>query len=281
MFKLLIRKDPLISFVVVNYIVSWSFIYPSFQLILKAEDDKFPMLALIGIIGAYGPSISALIIEKITMGNQGVKALLNKLLIWKLHFKWYLFIFLVPVLLYGLAVLSTQLFGYELDTINFKEGLSSSFLFILIALPFGPLGEELGWRGFFLPKLLQKFNIWKSSLIVGVIWTVWHLATFSLPGAAIPSVFEVSFYTLFLYLLMTIAESFLFTYIFLKTNGSVLIAILLHTAFNAGSNIVLTIFPQVENNVDQRYVIYVINILLIAVLSIGLLLIERKNKDVK
>ena len=273
--KTYIRKHPLVSFVLINYMISWIFIYPSFQLILNAEEGTFPLLASIGIIGVFGPSIAAIIVKKITHGNSGVKRLLKKLLIWKVQLKWYLFIFLIPIVLYALSVMSTALFGYQFEEINFKEGIVSIVPLLLIALPFGPLGEELGWRGFFLPKLLEKYTIWKSSLILGIVWTVWHLASFTLPGVTIPSVFEVSLWTLFLYLLMTIAEALLYTYVFLKTRGSVFIAIILHTVFNASSNIILTIFPQVENNVDQRELIYITNLLLVIIVSVFLL---RKNK---
>jgi len=270
--KTYIRNNPLVSFVLINYLVSWIFLYPSYQLILNAEEGTFPLLSLIGLVGAYGPSISAIIVEKITHGSQGVKVLLRKLLIWKVHLKWYIFVFLIPIALYCLAVVSSKLFGYQLEEINFKAGLNSFLPFLLIALPFGPLGEELGWRGFFLPRLLEKYNIWKSSLVLGLVWTIWHLASFTFPGAAIPSIFEVSVWTLFLYFLTIIAESLLFTYLFIKTRGSVLIAILFHTVFNASSNIILTVFPQVENNVEQRELIYILNILLITILSVFLLL---------
>ena len=281
MLKSNIQKYPLISFVIINYLISWSFLYPCYQMILNAEEDTFPKLALIGLIGAYGPTISAIIVEKITNGNQGIKELLKKLLIWKVHFKWYLFTFFIPVLLYGLAVLISKLFGFQLGQINLKEGLSSSFLFILIALPFGPMGEELGWRGFFLPRLLEKYNVWKSSIIIGFAWTIWHLASFTFPGAAIPSIFEVNLWTLFLYLLTIMGESLLFTYLFLKTRFSVLIAILFHAVFNASSNIVLTIFPQTENIVEQREIIYIINFLLILLLSIILLVRINKTDNPK
>ena len=273
-----IRNHPLIAFVLINYLISWTFLYPCYQLILNAEDDHFPMLALIGLIGAYGPTLAALIVERITGGAQGVKALLRKLLIWKVHIGWYFFVFLLPVLLYFLAVWSTQAFGYELGKMELKEGLSSYFLYILLALPFGPMGEELGWRGFMLPRLLEKFDLWKSSLILGVVWTFWHLASFTFPGAAIPSVFEVTPWTLFLYLLMITSETFLFTFLFLHTKGSVLIAILFHAVFNANSNIVLTIFPQIEEQVDHRELIYMINIALTGLLAFGLL-IWRTLKD--
>jgi len=257
------------------------FLYPSYQILLNAEDGTFPILALIGLIGAYGPTIAAIIVETLSTGSQGARALLKKLLIWKVNFGWYFFILAVPVVLYSLNVWSSSFFGFQLGQTNIKEGFISAFGFILLALPFGPMGEELGWRGFMLPRLLRKYNVWKSSLILGFVWTFWHIASFTFPGAAIPSIFDVSVWTIFLYLLSICAETLLMTFVFIKTKGSVLIAILFHAVFNASSNIVLTIFPLVENNVAQRETIYITNIILMALLAAVLLLTSHFTKEIK
>ncbi|MFC1565832.1 hypothetical protein ACFL4B_02685 [Candidatus Neomarinimicrobiota bacterium] len=107
------------------------------------------------------------------------------------------------------------------------------------------------------------------------------MASFSFPGAAIPSIFDVNAWTLLLYLFAITAETFLFTFLFLKTNESVFIAILFHAVFNASSNIILTIFPQIADNIGQREVIYILNIAFIALLGFVLLLRQNnisKNK---
>ena len=278
MLKSHIVKNPLISFVVINYLISWLFLYPSYQLLSNAEDGTFPILALIGLIGAYGPTIAAIVVAKLVPENEGVRALLKKLLIWKVNISWYFFILVIPLALYGLAVWSSGFFGFQLGQVNAQEGFIAAFGFILLALPFGPMGEELGWRGFMLPRLLQKYNVWKASLILGFVWTLWHLASFTFPGAAIPSIFDVSAWTIFLYLLNILAETLLMTFVFIKTKGSVLIAILFHAVFNASSNILLTIFPLVENNVAQRETIYITNIILMAILASVLLLINQFMK---
>ena len=147
-------------------------------------------------------------------------------------------------------------------------------------MPFGPMGEELGWRGFMLPRLLQKYDMWRSSLLLGVVWTFWHIASFTFPGAAIPSVFKLSIWTVVLYLLHICSETLLMTYVFLRTKGSVLIAILFHAAFNASSNVLLTVFPQVENNVEQREIVYIAHILLIGFLAPGLLSSISGGKEI-
>lgn len=260
-----IQRHPLISFVLINYFISWIFLYPCYQIILSAEEGTFPWLALIGLPGAYGPTIAAIIITAITEKKGAVRELLSKYLIWKIPFKWYVFALLVPVLAYTLALLLSCFWGYSVGEIAWTEGVKMYFVYLLLAIPFGPLGEELGWRGYFLPKLLEKFNILKSSLILGTVWTFWHLASFSFPGAAIPSFFEVTAFSILLYWAMVTAVTFVFTYLFLNTRGSVLLAILLHAAFNADSNIVLTFLPEVTEVVEQRQLIYGLHILVYGV----------------
>ena len=279
MLRSLIAKRPLGSFVVINYLISWSFLYPCYQAILNAEEGTFPPLALIGLVGAFGPTLAAIIIEGVQNGKQGVKALLRKAVIWRVSWYWYLFVLLVPMALYGAAVWSSGLFGFQLGPSNMQEGLGSVIPFFLLALPFGPMAEELGWRGFMLPRLLQKYDLWRSSLLVGLVWTFWHIASFTFPGAAIPSVFEVDAWTILLYLFHVCSTTLLMTYVFLKTRGSVLIAILFHAALNACSNVLLTVFPQVESNVPQRETICIAHIVLITAVAVVLLLFRGSTKE--
>ena len=80
----------------------------------------------------------------------------------------------------------------------------------------------------------------------------------------------------FLYLATIFGETLLITYIYLKTQGSVLLAILFHAVFNASSNIVFTLFPDVSQNVAHREAIYIINFALMILLGTALLIREQK-----
>jgi membrane protease YdiL (CAAX protease family) len=88
------------------------------------------------------------------------------------------------------------------------------------------VGEELGWRGYALPRLLASRSALSASLILGVLWGAWHLPTFLAPGT--PQ-YGLPFSA---YVLLTTAYSVLFTWIYLHTRGSVLIATLFHGAIN-------------------------------------------------
>lgn len=265
-----IKNRPLTFYVLLNYLISWTFLYPCYQIILHADEGSFPWLALIGIFGGFGPSIAAIITVRFTEGKPAVYRLLSKFKSFRVPVKWYLFVLLLPLILYLLSLLCTNIFGFELGRIEIMEGLKMVFPYLLLALPFGPVMEELGWRGYMLPTLLKKYNLYTSSLILGVTWTFWHIASFTFPGAAIPSIFEVSVWTVGLYLLNITAQTFIFSYVYLRTNGSLIIAILLHASFNASSNIILTIFPDTEDNSDLRIFLYMINICLISITALML-----------
>jgi len=276
-FKQSVKKRPLVFFVIVNYAISWSLLYPCYQIILNAEEG-FPLLALIGIPGGFGPSIAAILTVWITKDKGSVSILLKQFKSFKIHVKWYFFVITIPSSIYFLALQSATFFGYELGVIDYSEGISMAFIYLLLALPFGPLMEELGWRGYMLPELLKKNSIYKSSLILGAVWTFWHVASFTFPGAAIPSIFDVNALSITLYLLSITAQTFLFSYVYLKTNHSLILAILLHTSFNASSNIVLTFFPDAAENPELRLFVYTVNFILI--FSFALLLLYKNHSPI-
>ncbi len=269
-----VRRYPIGSFLFINYLISWLFLYPSYQLILK--EDSIPPLALIGLIGAYGPSIASIIVQWV-IDKKSLKGLLKRIVMVKT--KWQLIVFIVvfPLIIYGISyVISALVFNGDL-TVNWRQGLSSIPFWFLVALPFGPMGEELGWRGFMLPRLLEKYSIVKSTIYVGLAWGMWHLASFTFPGAAIPEFLPVSIWTILLFCLNTISLSLIYTYVHLKSGGSVFYAILLHAFFNAASNVTFEFFSETEN-LSLLLGSYCLNILLVGLL--GIVLIKSfSNKD--
>jgi uncharacterized protein len=273
--KGVVRRYPLIAYVVINYAISWTFLYPAYKIILAAK-DKFPPLALFGLIGGYGPSLAALLMLTMTKGRQGVKTGLRKFLQWWQPVGWYLFVLVFPICVEAVAVLL-----HLRPAVDWKGGLQTVPVAFLIALPFGPLGEELGWRGYFLPELLKRYDPTTATLIVGVVWSAWHVASFVFPGAAIPSFFNVNAWSIFLFFCSLTCEAFVFTYVYLKTKGSLILAILLHMAMNARGNIAEGFFPALQKANSARGGIYITDFLLIAVCMIGCFLFDLVVKERK
>jgi membrane protease YdiL (CAAX protease family) len=271
--KSVVKDHPLASYVLINYTISWAFLYPCYQLLLAAK-GSFPPLALFGLIGSCGPSIAALIILSLTEGKVGVTAALGKFTLWRAPLRWYLLVLFLPMAVYGVAVLL-----HIHPEVDLRGGLMALPVSLLIALPFGPLGEELGWRGFLLPLLLRRHGVVSSTLMVGTLWTVWHVASFTFPGAAIPSFFAITPWSVFLFFAFLITESFAFTYVYIKTKGSLIFAVLLHMAFNAGPNVIQALFPSLANATTARASIYVTEIFLVAAWTIGCFFLDPAARN--
>ena len=113
-------------------------------------------------------------------------------------------------------------------SVNFG-GLSvlNFVVFVLI------VGEELGWRGYALLRLLAERSALAASLILGALWGAWHLPTFFVTGApqhGLP-------FSVFVFL--TMAYSVVIGWVYVHARGSVLIASLLHGAINLSQGVFL------------------------------------------
>jgi membrane protease YdiL (CAAX protease family) len=147
-----VRRHPLIAFFVLAYLLTW-WIYP----LLKFSP-------LLGIFGLFGPALAAIIVAAVTEGKPGVKALLSRVVRWRVGLPWYVIALGLPTVL----SLATAGLYYLLGASEFvKVGALSIFDFVLFVLV---VGEELGWRGYALPLLLEKRSPLTASLILGVLW---------------------------------------------------------------------------------------------------------------
>ncbi|WP_207649976.1 CPBP family intramembrane glutamic endopeptidase [Clostridium cavendishii] len=185
------------------------------------------------ILGSFMPSVMAIIFTSYYDGFIGIKKLLRKLSIWRVNPFFVVFIFLYTSITIYIPSFICSIIGvdykiYINDHISsFQLNSPSTILicFFAIIIFGGPLGEELGWRGFVLPKLQQKVNPLISSIIIGIIWTSWHIPMFyfHVPG------YDISFIS---YLLETIYLAIIFTWVYNNTKGSLLIIILYHSIDN-------------------------------------------------
>lgn len=167
-------------------------------------------------------------------------ALTSQILRYRVGFKWYAVVLLGYPLVYLAGVgLYLALSG---DQPSFRPQVLWQIPLILItSLPFGPLGEELGWRGFALPRLLRAHGAVRASLILGALWLLWHFPAIFVPGMALPAI-PVTWEVLLNYALSVMAMAFLFTLVYQGTGGSALMTILLHTAINSTRAIINPFF---------------------------------------
>ena len=210
-----VKRHPLVVFFILAYTLTW----PLIPLVSVSPLWGFPAL--------FGPALAAVIVAAITDGRAGLRDLLGRLVRWRVGARWYAVALGLPVIL-ALAAAGLHLALGARSSIEFG-GLSvlNFVVFVLI------VGEELGWRGYALPRLLARRSALAASLILGVLWGLWHLPTFFVPGAPQHGLPITAF------LLLTMAYSVLFTWIYLHTGGSVLLATLFHGAINLSQGLLL------------------------------------------
>jgi membrane protease YdiL (CAAX protease family) len=189
-------------------------------------------LVLFIFIGGSMPSVLAVIFTGILYGKAGIKALLKRLLIWRVNPLWYIFALLFVFIVYHLPYLICNLLGDNFPIYIGKQYYLIPIHFIGAFIFWGPMGEELGWRGYVLPRLQAKFSPLTSSIILGFIWAVWHLPLFYISNS---SQYGNSFLS---YIMLVVGFSIFYTWIYKNTKGSLLLACLYHAASNYTSNVV-------------------------------------------
>ena len=189
---------------------------------------------ILNVVTASVPTVVAFFILAVTSGKPGVLRLLRSYVRWRVGVQWYL------VAVIGVAVLNFLSFavvpGVLADFVapdwSFVPFYLSTFVVVLFLPPGGPLLEEGGWRGFALPRLQRLHGPLVGTLILGALWSVWHLDLFFGPIAGSnPDASFVSVSSAFV--LFTIGEiglSVIITWILNNCRGSVLLAILAHGA---------------------------------------------------
>jgi uncharacterized protein len=206
--KAFIQKHPLAVYFVLAYVFAW-IIIP-----LPPSSLAFGFLAL------FGPAFSATLIARVTEGPAGVRELWSRALLWRVEPLMYEFAILLPPALIVIGMGIAYLLGNPVTfQTNGMIGLATAALFV---------GEELGWRGYALPRLLSQRNPITASLILGCLWALWHLPNFIFPTAGVPPLGPFP-----LFAVWVIAETFVFTWLYINSTGSVLITTLMHASINA------------------------------------------------
>jgi CAAX protease family protein len=222
----------IIIFFSLTFLVSWSLFIAAAS--VSGTSHSGSIFSAFGyviyLVGVFGPALVAVLLSWREQGRVGVLALLSQILRAPSHFAWYLFavgyflgVKLMAALIYRMVVGDWPLFGHE------------SFIVIGGAIIFSTafqVGEELGWRGFALPRLSYHFGLPLASLILGIIWAVWHLPFFFFVGA---NKFGQSFPV---YLVSVVALSVTMAWVYWRTRGSLLVVMLMHSAVNNTTDIV-------------------------------------------
>jgi membrane protease YdiL (CAAX protease family) len=194
--------------------------------------------ALGGLTMVYGfaPFVAAVVVTAVFRRRQGLAGLFRRVTTWRVSPIWYLAALTVPLMPQWLGLLGWAWFSdADLSLPPTGTYLSSWFQIALISAVYF-IGEELGWRGFLLPRLLAHRQWLTAAVSVGLIWAVWHYPYWIISGWAMNEHWLDIALSTMVSSGRAVALSILITWIFRQSRGSVLIAMLFHGSNNANFN---------------------------------------------
>ena len=223
-----VRSHPLSAYLILTFVGFWSCI----------ALGTIPALHFwVPILGALAPAIAAVVVTGLLAGDPGIRALVRRLGKWRCNPAWYLVVFGLPA-------------AEALASLELARWLGVSRGTPLAALrPLGPMlpalwvtflfaaVEELGWRGFVLPRLLGSGrSALVASLIVGSIHEIWHWPLILLPHQMLSDIPIVA------HSVSVIADALVLTWVFRSTGGSVLMVALFH----GSTNIAMVLYDAID-----------------------------------
>jgi uncharacterized protein len=224
-----VRRHPLITFFVLTYLLAWILWLP---LVILRDTIPAPQGLILTLLGSAVPSLLAIVLTAIVLGRGSLRKLLGRLLIWRVDPRWYLVVVLAPVALAGGMVAFNTLVGGPAISVNVPL-LAAVITLAFSIFPGSAMGEEIGWRGYALPRLQATRSALSASLILGVIWGFYHLplsftgSAFRSPSIVIP------------FVISTIALSVILAWVYNSTGGSLLLVVLLHATANLPLSLLL------------------------------------------
>lgn len=174
-----IQRRPVSSYFVLTFVISWlgAFLVASPHL---SRHESLPQLTGVLMFPAmlFGPSLSGVLLTWLTDGSAGLRSLRSRLFFWRIPALWYLSLLIPPVLVLG-VLLCLKIF------VSAAYAPNRFLLGVLFGVPAGLL-EEIGWSGYAFPKLSSRLSPFIASILLGLLWGLWHLPVINFLGAATP-----------------------------------------------------------------------------------------------
>ncbi len=207
------KGHALTAFFMMTFAISWI----SWFAIFLVPMPRWGRLIL-NQVGLAGPLLSSMIVVGVLQGSSGVGRFIGRIFQWRTGIQWYLFV------LFGAAVLCFAAMGLLVLGGGSVPAMASGFA---PGVLWSGLREEFGWRGFALPRLQARGSALKASVLIGVIWTLWHLPILPFPRLGLPGL-----WMMIAFLLEVVALSLLMSWVYNQTGGKILLPVLYHAAYN-------------------------------------------------
>jgi len=255
-----------VRFFIITFLFSW--IIWGITIFLNQDSSHEIIYTSSGLImplmllGAFGPAIGAFVSLRSLNGKGAIKNYCKKFISLKFGWKVWFSIFLMLGFSCFMAWIIPEFFGMD----RMPSFLPNIFIFpiyLLIVTLFGGGQEEIGWRGYILPFLEKKYGLILSSIILGVIWAVWHIPLWFIPGTS------QTYMNFIAFTFMTIGYSFIFSWVLEASENRLLSGIVAHGVANG----FIALFPILIMNKESnqiRFWIYSVIIILIGIIIVSI-----------
>ncbi|HYI10435.1 MAG TPA: type II CAAX endopeptidase family protein [Thermoanaerobaculia bacterium] len=227
---------PLVLFFLIVFAITWSCF-----LAVAALPGLGLLRTLLLFAGVFAPAFVAIGLIAWAGGSSAVAALLRPLFHWQVGARWYLFAtgYMAAIKL-SVAVLHRGLTGEwpRFGTEPWYLLLAATLASTMIG---GQAGEEIGWRGYALPRLAARVGFPAASVVLGLIWALWHLPLFFVSGA------DTRGQSFVVYVVQVTSISVAIAWLYVRTGGSLLLTMLMHSAINQTKDIVPSAVPGATN----------------------------------
>lgn len=227
-----------VTFFVLTLALSWAVWLPGALGIV--EFGSFTLAVI--VIGGFGPLVAAALVTWLV--GDSLRSWVGQLLRWRVHYGWYLAAFTIPIVMFAATFIVYSALGNPVEQAEVIQQIPVYLLPLIFVLNMvfvfllGGGQEELGWRGFALPRLLNRLNAVTASVVIGAVWALWHFPLFLMDGS---SQFDQPFVP---YAIGLLALSIVFTWLYRGTGRSVFLAMILHASYNSAT--VLIPFQPVQ-----------------------------------
>ena len=174
------------------------------------------------VVMVFIPALLSILLSAVSEGRAGVRSLVGKLTHWRISFRWVV-ITLALALVIRLTMSFIALGLGMISTIQLRPGGPASYILLAVVFFVFAIPEELGWRGYALPRLLGRYSPLAAGLIVGVLWGSLHLALL-LPGMMNEGASPLAT------LLGLVGLSVLLTWLYVNSDGNIVLTTLFHAA---------------------------------------------------
>jgi uncharacterized protein len=217
-------RHDLLLFFALAYLLSWA-LWP----LVILNPTSSPLVP-------FGPLIAAVVVSLLAGGPRELWALLRQLTRWRVHPIWYVIALLGPCVVAVVAGALAVATGASMQRSGAYADLGAVGFTFLSTVIFVGLFEEVGWRGFALPRLQRRLDAIWAALVLGVLWALWHLPELiSDPMRQRPPL---------QFIVWVLALSVIFTWLYNSTNGSLPIVIICHAAIDTVGRYLL---PEFSN----------------------------------